>query len=770
LHLTPAHAQEASEQATPSDQQSPVPAFDNAASDAEDPCLAAIPGPSPTPLPGLHRVIQMVNCTNQTILGAADAAGRSPGEPVGVFPREKTWVMGPVGSKPRPDGSAANVLTIDVPLLWEDTGPIKSTGPILWARTGCRYDTQDEIIVPPGMPGGRAQCETGGSGGLYDISAAKLGPSAGTTITEWTFYQQDDAHPTRFLDHPDISLVNGGNLNVDVEPLGGSSSDQFDPNNQFWLAQQYPLSSHTQDLRNPANCPAPFQVSRSDLTQPNFLKKGIIGMVIQNNDGTPQGGDSTVSCLSNCGRQEYPSVPVGKKDSKGIIQSDLCDPTDKTGHCYLWKVFCTPLGGAYDQLCTGEDNTAGASLCNVTPPVPQVGDPWPIPQYTHGAFHGACWVRGIPSDHTPKPRCSGDSFLRDTTCPANICTHPFATEPGAQPPFGSCEKVVGKGNLDLCIGDDLMHATMPKAYTWPNDPQTYVDDAPGYRIIFGPGTSNNNLPITPSTQGIPLCSSLPSNYNIDVWYNFTTKKGLCSGDVNNNHAVFAIARFNSTANKNQWSCNLNNGSATQMPGSGDDGVVCRWFAPSPTPTATPTSSGSPTPSSTPTATATSSGSPTATATRTATSTPTGAPTPTATPTGAPTATPTTGPTPTPTLAPTATPTATPQPRVNAFLQVRPAPFDFGKVAVGKSKNQGLVLFNRATKKQGTVITISDIFMEGGVPFSQSNNCPTALGPQQTCKVIATFSPTTTGPVSGFLMIIDNSSNGPVRVNLAGTGK
>ena len=148
--------------------------------DDTDPCLKNLP--VPVPAKGLHRVIQMVNCSNQTILGAADAAGRAPSAPVGVLPREKTWVMGAFGS-------GKNVLTIDVPLVWENTGPIKSTGPIIWARTGCRYD----------LPSGRAQCETGGCGGLYDCSANKLGPSAGATITEWTFYQEDPNRKGLFL-------------------------------------------------------------------------------------------------------------------------------------------------------------------------------------------------------------------------------------------------------------------------------------------------------------------------------------------------------------------------------------------------------------------------------------------------------------------------------------------------------------------------------------------------------------------------------------------
>ena len=78
-----------------------------------------------------------------------------------------------------PLGSGKNVLTIDIPPEWEATIGAGATGPRLWARTGCRYDIASD----------RAQCETGGCGGKYDCSAAKLGASVGTTVSEWTFYE-----------------------------------------------------------------------------------------------------------------------------------------------------------------------------------------------------------------------------------------------------------------------------------------------------------------------------------------------------------------------------------------------------------------------------------------------------------------------------------------------------------------------------------------------------------------------------------------------------
>ena len=56
---------------------------------AEDPCLAGLPAPTPTP-PAV-RVIQLVNCSDQTLLGAANAARNTATGPLtSVLPREGT--------------------------------------------------------------------------------------------------------------------------------------------------------------------------------------------------------------------------------------------------------------------------------------------------------------------------------------------------------------------------------------------------------------------------------------------------------------------------------------------------------------------------------------------------------------------------------------------------------------------------------------------------------------------------------------------------------
>ena len=122
-----------------------------------DPCLANLP--TPKVIPPAIRVVQLVNCSGQTVLGAANAANAT-GKPItSVFPVEKTWVM-----KPFPSPNHGNVLTIQIPPEWADTKGIGSIAPNIWVRTGCRFDVASD----------KAQCETGGAGGVYDTSKARL--------------------------------------------------------------------------------------------------------------------------------------------------------------------------------------------------------------------------------------------------------------------------------------------------------------------------------------------------------------------------------------------------------------------------------------------------------------------------------------------------------------------------------------------------------------------------------------------------------------------
>jgi len=257
-------------------------------------------------------VVQLVNCSNQRVLGTANAAFAYGSPPTSVLPREKTWVMEPF---PIPPGAPANanVLTIDIPEQWEDTSKKGSIGPNFWVRTGCRYDVANGI----------AQCETGGCSGIYDCSAAHFGPPPGATLAEWTFYQQTrSGGNTYYLDHPDISAVNGVNLNLDIQPVGGSASNPTSPDDPQWLAQNYPLTQHGADLRTPGDalgqCPAAFQLKRSDLTgvttPPTPPGQALYAFVISDAEGVPRTplgtGLSAVSRIAGDMSFRLPRLPT----------------------------------------------------------------------------------------------------------------------------------------------------------------------------------------------------------------------------------------------------------------------------------------------------------------------------------------------------------------------------------------------------------------------------------------------------------------------------
>jgi hypothetical protein len=482
-----------------------------------DPCLAA--APTPVLIPPAIRVVQLVNCSSQTVLGAANAA-RSANHPLtSVFPMEGTWVM-----QPYPSANHANILTIQIPPAWADTKPEGSVAPNIWVRTGCRFDVAAD----------KAQCETGGAGGVYDTSKAQLGPPGATTITEWTFYQKATSTrgTTYFVDNFDISAVNGVSLTLDIQQLGGTATDPGAPQNIFWLANtvvtpaNYPMSVHGGDMRANSSCPAQFRLKRSDMTSSGTFGK-IFGFVIEDDNGKPIGGDSTVACFSNCGRYKFPTEP----------QQD-CNISDPT--CYNWKTFCA--GDPSQYFPTNQTKCTKDSDCPV---------------------NGACWINpGSETDH----RCVLRGFVANNQgkCDTDICTFPYGyinpytnvPDHSTQPPFGTCKQVNPTNPNALCIGDDTVHEVFPHAYTWPNDPQVYSADAPVYRVIVSPG--GTTVPITPSGP-IPACSSLSEKQ-----YDFTTARSLCDIPIKDG-AIFGIGR----TKPNPWSCNLGTG-------AGNDGVICRW--------------------------------------------------------------------------------------------------------------------------------------------------------------------------------------------------
>src|SRR5262249_40933499 len=151
--------------------------------------------------------------------------------------------------------------------------------------------------------------------------------------------------------------------------------------------------------------------------------------------------------------------------------------------CYFWKTFCLGDPSLYGQTCTQDSD------CPV---------------------NGACW--DLKDGVHPKT-CAGRAFIKHPPCDPSVCTFPYGyvdpvknvTFYSTQPPCGKCTDVTS--DATKCIGDDTLHSVLPKAYTWPNDPQVYGGDAQVYRVIFSPG--GTDVPVTPAST-IPICSDLPA--------------------------------------------------------------------------------------------------------------------------------------------------------------------------------------------------------------------------------------------------------------------
>src|SRR5208282_5168129 len=89
---------------------------------------------------------------------------------------------------------------------------------------------------------------------------------------------------------------------------------------------------------------------------------------------------------------------------------------------------------------------------------------------------------------------------------------------------------------------------------------------------------------------------------------------------------------------------------------------------------------------------------------------------------------------------------------------------FGSQAVGtKSSPQVVTVTNNGSTVLGSIkITISG-------EFAETNNCGTSLRAGAKCSISVTFTPSTTGLLSGTVTIFSNARGGPQVVSLTGTG-
>ena len=80
-----------------------------------------------------------------------------------------------------------------------------------------------------------------------------------------------------------------------------------------------------------------------------------------------------------------------------------------------------------------------------------------------------------------------------------------------------------------------------------------------------------------------------------------------------------------------------------------------------------------------------------------------------------------------------------------------------------SGSQSVTLTNSGT----SVLSISSIVPSAG--FGETNNCGSSVPNGGQCSINVTFSPTTTGPISGSVTITDNAVGSPQAIGLSGTG-
>jgi len=286
----------------------------------------------------------------------------------------------------------------------------------------------------------------------------------------------------------DVSAVDGADISVDIQPLGTYSDKNPLAPGDAFWCK-YPNSITGEDLRDTMNCPKDYQLKRSQ------LKTYVVGSE-----------DEVIACFSNCGKLKYPLEPP----------QDCTDQTDS--RCSAWKRYCCTAGAAeYSKMCTSDADCSFGNGC----------------------------LELVDREGHPIKLCQCRGWIANPPCPDNVCTNQDA----GVPPFGTCSQAAGQFQ---CVGEDTIHQVLPRAFSWPNDPQTYDCDASIYRVTFAPG--GTSVPISKSGP-ILNCKDLPAPA-----YDYEGARNICSGVANK---VFAGAR----PAPQSWSCKVD---------GPVDAVLCRW--------------------------------------------------------------------------------------------------------------------------------------------------------------------------------------------------
>jgi hypothetical protein len=98
------------------------------------------------------------------------------------------------------------------------------------------------------------------------------------------------------------------------------------------------------------------------------------------------------------------------------------------------------------------------------------------------------------------------------------------------------------------------------------------------------------------------------------------------------------------------------------------------------------------------------------------------------------------------------------------LSVNPASFNFGSVNVGSVASQPISVTNSGTSS----VTISNVSISGP-GFNASGASGAILSPGQSTTLNVTFTPASTGSMTGSITIPSNAANSPASIGLSGTG-
>jgi hypothetical protein len=102
----------------------------------------------------------------------------------------------------------------------------------------------------------------------------------------------------------------------------------------------------------------------------------------------------------------------------------------------------------------------------------------------------------------------------------------------------------------------------------------------------------------------------------------------------------------------------------------------------------------------------------------------------------------------------------------AEIATSPSSVSFGNVATGNTNSQPIQISNGGN----ATLTISQISMTGGGNgFSTILSTPLAIQPGKSASFNATFTPSSSGSVSGSISLVSNAPNSPLTLNLTGTG-